>query len=39
MPKFSSPDYAPLPSGVDFFYPKEIAAYLRCSLQTIYNLI
>lgn len=39
MPKFSTPDYAPLPPDVDFFYPKEIAAYLRCSLQTIYNLI
>jgi len=39
MPKFSSPEYAPLPPGVDFFYPKEIAAYLRCSLQTVYNLI
>ena len=39
MPKFSTPDYAPLPPGVDFFYPKEIAAYLRCSLQTVYNLI
>lgn len=39
MPKFSTPDYAPLPPGVDFFYPREIAAYLRCSLQTVYNLI
>lgn len=39
MPKFSTPDYAPLPPHVDFFYPKEVAAYLRCSLQTVYNLI
>ncbi|MGE0680005.1 MAG: helix-turn-helix domain-containing protein [Candidatus Binatia bacterium] len=39
MPKFSTPDYAPLPPDVDFFYPKEVAAYLRCSLQTVYNLI
>jgi excisionase family DNA binding protein len=38
MPKFSTPDFAPLPD-VDFFTPREVAAYLRCSMQTVYNLI
>lgn len=38
MPKFSTPDYAPLPD-VPIYQPKELAAYLRCSMQTIYNLI
>lgn len=38
MPKFSSPEYAPLPDVV-LYTPKELAAFLRCSTQTIYNLI
>lgn len=38
MPKFSTPDYAPLPN-VPIYVPKELAAFLRCSMQTIYNLI
>lgn len=38
MPKFSTPDFAPLPD-VPFYMVKEIAAYLRCSQQTVLNLI
>lgn len=38
MPKFSTPDFAPLPD-VPIYQVKELAAYLRCSCQTVYNLI